>query len=36
MGCTFVEYSYVGYIIYDAPGFIASLGCAVLARKLLE
>jgi len=35
-GCSYVEYSYVGYIIYYAPGFIASLGSALLAPLTLR
>jgi len=35
-GCSYVEYSYVGYIIYYAPAFIASLGSAFLAPLTLR
>ncbi|KLO06012.1 STE3-domain-containing protein [Schizopora paradoxa] len=35
-GCAYVEYSYVGYIIYYAPGFILSLISALLAPWTLR
>jgi len=34
LGCNSFGYTYVGYIIYYAPGFIASLGSAFLASLI--
>jgi len=36
LGCSPTAYSYMGYIIYYAPPFVFSLGCAILAPLTLR